>query len=468
MVDHAIGFMHGNEMRFLALAILCLSFILSGCDRQQPQGESNPTLEATSEPTPEPTPAALSSPAPPAVSGTQAAPNPLTIMSYNIEWFPGRRWEPEPGEREKHMTALQIYAKEVNPDLTLLSEIHGWEAAEELVSVLPGFTVHVTSDFAPRPQNLVVASRLNADSAWVQGEDKEVPFAPGRTESPRGYAFAAIELDADTFLLAYSLHLKSNHGDEVDNRAKREEAVAQILRHADKMLKEYSQRGRCVLVIAGDFNTSVDDERFQDEQTLHALKRAGLKWGFENVPFAERITIPASGPYQDNCFDHIFYAGAELISVEVPQRPEFSDHNPVITQLDWTQGTTPELDMTVVDELDAFLFRDAEIVPEGTLVKATELEAIRAARAQRIAVQGVVRDVSQTSRGHLKFVIFEDVDFKEFVLLINERDLEGVLRGLGLSAIEDLIGKSLQAKGRVTFYEDTPQIVIRHSDQIEF
>src|SRR5690606_22298510 len=119
-----------------------------------------------------------------------------------------------------------------------------------------GLTVHVASVFPGSTQNLIIASKLRADSGWFDR------WKAGPVHPPRGYSFAALELPGKRFLLTYSLHLKSNGGDLAVNIAQRQESARQLLHHLQEMLQIYGSRGECAVVIAGDFNTSLDDSRF--------------------------------------------------------------------------------------------------------------------------------------------------------------------------------------------------------------
>jgi endonuclease/exonuclease/phosphatase family metal-dependent hydrolase len=259
------------------------------------------------------------------VCALQGHSEPIKVVTWNIQWFPGRTPTASEATRLQHIKAAQEEIKKLDPDVLLLQEIADWKAAAELVSVLPGFQVHVASDFVERPQNLIIASRLPADSAWY---DLWKRYA--ENEPPRGYAFAALKLPDGRFLLAYSLHLKSNRGGVDANIKARQESAQQLVSHLDAMKKLYAKRGPCSVVIGGDFNTSADDSRFAKDNTLAVFRDAGLKWVHEGVPFSQRITIPGDARYPDNCFDHLFYTGLELKSVTVPSPAGISDHRPVL------------------------------------------------------------------------------------------------------------------------------------------
>lgn len=146
------------------------------------------------------------------------------------------------------------------------------------------------SRLQPRPQNLVIATNLPVDSTWSE------KWKSGSGDPPRGYAFAAIELPGHRFLLTYSLHLKSNIGAPAMNLLKRQEAGRQLFGHTEEMQKLYGLRGACGHLVGGDMNTSLDDPRFEKEQTLRALIAAGLQWTFTGVPSQPTSPFPRKAP----------------------------------------------------------------------------------------------------------------------------------------------------------------------------
>jgi endonuclease/exonuclease/phosphatase family metal-dependent hydrolase len=250
---------------------------------------------------------------------------PLTVVTWNTRWLPGGH--PNASEREKaeQMRREQAIVKALNPDILLLQEVADWKAAAELCSVVPGLTVRTVSNFSTRPQNLVIASRLPVDSSWYA----EWKPTLGPDLPPRGYAFAAIRLPDGTFLLTYSVHLKSNLGGIEPNIPIREEAVKQLLVHAKDMTALYAPRGKTALIIGGDFNSDSDDPRYGNDHSVGLLRDAGLTWVFRDVPRTQRITIPASREFPDGTFDQMFFRGLKLQGVKVGNAAGSSDHNPV-------------------------------------------------------------------------------------------------------------------------------------------
>lgn len=388
----------------------------------------------------------------------------LRVVTWNIQWLPGRVPDAPEQVQKEHMKNAQEVLRKLNPDVLLLQEIRDWATAEELVSVLPGFQVHVTSAFDERPQNQVVASRLPADSAWY-AEWKRVPADP-----PRGYAFAALKLPDERFLLCYSVHFKSNRGDFDDNLRKRAAAALQLLRHTSQMLEIYGKRGQSAVVIGGDFNTSLDDERFKKEATLQALIRAGLRWVHEGVPFEKRVTIPGgNGPFPDGCFDHLFVLGAAASSSQVLVDDSSSDHRPVLVEIDLDKPFEPEtLDLSVIQELEAASALPVlPVQPKSPdAVDVRNAPAIAAAKDKPILLRGVVSRIGSTRSGEISFIDFEGVEPRVgLVGIVRKENLAKVVEPLG-GTLSSLFGREIELQGVVTYYGETPQIEVFKPEQI--
>jgi endonuclease/exonuclease/phosphatase family metal-dependent hydrolase len=398
-----------------------------------------------------------------AASGPAIA-GPLRIVSWNLEWFPGKKPEPTAEESAAHMAQAQKAIAELNPDVLLLQEVRDWKSAAELCKAVPGLQPQVVSAFQPRPQNQVIASKFPADSGW------SAVWKTNTIEPPRGYAFAAIELPGHRFLLTYSLHLKSNRGEAAEDIPMREESSAQLLRHARDMLALYSKRGPCALVVAGDMNTSMDDPQFEKEQTLRAWMAAGLRWTHEGVPFAKRISIPAEGRYRDNCFDHIFTAGLGKQTASVHPFTGISDHNPVVLELDLAKSDfKPKIDVEAGEKLlkTSTLGKSSADGPVDASFAANDHDAINAAVGKNVAVKGRVHDVTTTASGSIVFINFEGNARGQFVAIVRKEKVEALTAALGSDLKAFLTGKTVEIRGELVLYKTTPEIVVTSAKQIK-
>ncbi len=383
----------------------------------------------------------------------------IRIVSWNLEWFPGNRPGAPATEAKAQMEKAQVALKTLKPDVLLLQEIKDWAAAQELCSAIPGLQVHVVSQFDQRPQNQVIASKLPADSGWY------APWKGGEVDPPRGYSFAALQLPGDKFLLTYSLHLKSNNGALSRNIALRHESSRQLLAHIQEMLAIYSKRGSCAVVVGGDFNTSLDDQRFKGDFTLPALRAAGMHWTFSSVPFAKRITIPAEDEFPDNTFDHILTTGLGAPAASVSSFPTVSDHNPVVLEVDLEKADlTPKLNAEIGLHLLRSGASEAEV---AVTISANAHDEIKAAEGRTTAVRGKVSEVGATRTGSIHFINFQGNRRNQFVSIVRKENLGPLLKALGIAALKELQGKEIEVRGEITLHRGTPQIEVAKGEQLK-
>jgi len=384
------------------------------------------------------------------------------VLSWNIEWFPGRHPNSSEAVARQHMVETQQAFARIAPDLVLLQEIRDWQTANALVRVLPHLQLHVVSAFEGSEQNLVIASRFEVDSAWFEYWQPAYPDTP-----PRGFVFAALRLPDESFLLVYSVHFKSNWGEDTRNFQMREAASHQLLTHMQRMITLYSKRAPCAVLVGGDFNTSLDDPRFQPERTLRWFQAIGLQWGFHSIPFSQRITLPSQGRFPDSCFDHLFFSGLKLRSITVPSLPRISDHNPIFADFDTIPTPAPGLDFAQLPPPETAPPTTAR-QPSSNAVPAQNVDALRGMEGRTVKVHGTVQRVGTTSTGSLTFLTF-DRSRTGFVAIIRERHqpaLQKIDPQQSLARI--FTGRPVEIEGRVTLFRGQPQIELQNPRQIRF
>ena len=229
----------------------------------------------------------------------------LTVMSWNLHWFPGRGMVATEGERSNHITAAREIIAKHPADIICFQEVCDKKATQELISALPDYELHIVSNF-PGRQQVAIASSIQPVAGYQQD------FHPAGTHPPRGFAFAAYR-EGDSYTLVYCVHLKSNLGDFKANILKREESARQLISHCQKVSNDFKAQGakNVAVIIAGDFNTDPVDERYSKEQTSAILMKADFQWSWEGVGFNDRVTWKSNGKYPDACFDHFFYRGVD-------------------------------------------------------------------------------------------------------------------------------------------------------------
>ena len=384
----------------------------------------------------------------------------IRVVSWNLQWFPGHKPEATPEMAAEHMAAAKKVVAALRPDVLMLQEVRAWQGAAELCASVPGLVPHVVTAFDlsipdARPQNQVIAAKLESDSAW------SAKWAGGDYGPPRGYAFAALDAGSGRFLLCWSLHLKSNRGEFDENVSMRAESTRQLIAHMREMVALYGQRGPCAVIVAGDMNTSADDATFAKDPTLAGFRESGLWWTHAGVPFAKRTTIPGEGGYRDNCFDHILTAGLGQPVAFVESHPGLSDHNPVVVDIDLSKA-----DFRPVLHIEAGLKALASIpVPQAPVALVGMLEAsndaaIRAAVGKKATVRGKVSQVGSTKTGTMTFINFEGSPRGSFVAIVKKDSLPKVEAAAG-GKLDSLTGKTIEVSGEIILYKETPEIELR-------
>jgi endonuclease/exonuclease/phosphatase family metal-dependent hydrolase len=257
----------------------------------------------------------------------------IRLVSWNIEWFPGKSRFANSEQIAAHAAAVQTELKKINPDILLAQEIRDWQSFAELTDAVPGLRNAVLSAFVSEDtgeywrQQLGIGSKLPVEAAWSEA------WAVGDPTPRRGFSAAAIRLpESNRLLLVYNLHLKSNRSNSDEetqlNFRTREESIRQLLAHIRKM-EETVFPGRIAgVVVGGDFNTNQDGQ-FGDK-TLEILGEAGFHQAWEGVPRAERLTWRGNDRFEATTFDHFFTKGlGEPKARLLPVPAETSDHWPL-------------------------------------------------------------------------------------------------------------------------------------------
>lgn len=263
----------------------------------------------------------------------------LTVVSWNLEWFPGHKQNSTPIEQQEHMKAAKKALKEINPDIFIGIEIKDEDSFKKLVSVVPGLKSCVVSNFRVSKnqkglQQIGIASRWPAQSAWSE------PWINVVNKLPRGFAFTALEnTNTHKFLMVYGLHLKSNlnrgKGEEEDlrNRELRNESARQLIIHTESMEKIYKKENIEGWVIGGDFNTN-DDGQFTNDHVIVSFEKAGFWDTWENTPKEKRLTWTGKNRHKPTTFDYILLKSLGKLSATVSTNfSNVSDHLPVMINL---------------------------------------------------------------------------------------------------------------------------------------
>ncbi len=263
-----------------------------------------------------------------ALATTLHAADPLKIISWNLEWFPGKRPTASAAEADKHMKDAREALKKLNPDIFVGVEIRDWAAFEELVSVIPGLKTHVVSSFIDpqsgeiRPQQIGIASKLICRGAGWEPWKANVP------NISRGFSFAALEQKSGDLLVVYGNHFKSNNGDPQEVATMRNDQANQLIAQHDIVTKAFSNKKISGTILTGDFNTNHDGQ-FPLCKVVEEFTTAGYRNTWADTPVDKRLTWRnrPDSKFKPTTFDYFFTLGLGDLKATLIDTPmSVSDH----------------------------------------------------------------------------------------------------------------------------------------------
>ncbi len=264
----------------------------------------------------------------------------LTCVTWNMAWFPSGKLNlrlPEIEPKRIRTAARKLKAE--TPHIMFLQEVRDWATCETLSRDLDSHTrvaaCSVFTDDAEIPTFQQCAILVRTDERCPSIQIISFGFErwkrKGRLVPSRGYTYAVFRIGTQ-MITCYCVHLKANRSKTFRGQQQdiynRETAIEQLL-------VDLKARPADHVIIAGDFNTNLDDAAWVSEASLRQLAENGYAHCFPDVPLSDRITIPAKNGYPDVTFDYLFFKGFRL---RTPGRIEIgtpiSDHNAVVVTLD--------------------------------------------------------------------------------------------------------------------------------------
>jgi endonuclease/exonuclease/phosphatase family metal-dependent hydrolase len=252
---------------------------------------------------------------------------PVRIMAWNVEWFPGREPDSNFMQERVHMAEVRHALRRFKPDVLILTEVKSADAVKRAIRVVPGLKLNAITAFDGRSQQIAIASRY----PMIRGG--QAPWVRFFNGPPRGCAFAELALASNTCLQVYGLHLKSNRGPQIVNRTLRELSAAQLL-HFKEHLGAGTSCPTSGVVIGGDLNTNLDDAMFDTDDSLRYLIGSGYFWPFAGLSPEKRKTWLGSGYYAPAQFDHFVTFNTGKPSARLLKTGRISDHVPIEIVID--------------------------------------------------------------------------------------------------------------------------------------
>ncbi|MEM7390800.1 MAG: endonuclease/exonuclease/phosphatase family protein [Verrucomicrobiota bacterium] len=249
---------------------------------------------------------------------------------------------------------------ELNADIVFLQEIENHVILSRLNKLIekPYPIAYITQFDDSKKINVALLSRVPIHNV------RELEFSRwgDPAKPPRGTLRAEVDLGKNRRLLAYGVHLKSNHGshkspDEHEKNIAKRVAALRIIKDDVDRIQEADPEVNYESIIVGDFNTDPDVERFASDPTIDVLESWKDLWrGFpldERTTLAERQGDPELA-WPSICFDrvvvspgltkapwradrpHVLQKGVDIANIYVhPGENDIhvSDHYPVYVEL---------------------------------------------------------------------------------------------------------------------------------------
>lgn len=256
---------------------------------------------------------------------------PLRVVTWNLEWFPGKRPTASTKEADAHMKDARAALLKMNPDVFIGVEVRDWAAFEELVSEIPGLTTHVVSSFVDpetgeiRPQQVGIASKLICRAASWEPWKANVP------NISRGFSYTALEETNGNLLMVDGVHLKSNRGDPADVATMRNDQAKQLIAQRAVVEKAFVGKKIAGWIATGDFNTNHDGQ-FPFCKVVEQFTAAGFRNTWADTPLKKRLTwnSPPDSEFKSTTFDYFFTLGLGELNATMLDSPlAVSDHKAI-------------------------------------------------------------------------------------------------------------------------------------------
>jgi exonuclease III len=267
---------------------------------------------------------------------------PVRITTWNLRPnISGGTNEWSPKVRAGQIAEAADALKKLKPDVIVLQQMADWKACDELAQALlpEKYQVVICSAFrdprtkAPRKQ-VAILSHAKAYISWTE---------PWQTNgAPGGYAFAAIRIGGKNTGI-FSIQLSGDNDADLRGGAEksaREESARELIKQI-AALQNWTTNRLDALVVAGDFNTAMDDADSSREKTLPMLAGFGFENALAAVPREQRVTLPGMRERVDATVDYLFTRNAGTVSAPLFSQVALSEHAAVTCDLDSGSPAAP-------------------------------------------------------------------------------------------------------------------------------
>lgn len=100
------------------------------------------------------------------------------------------------------------------------------------------------------------------------------------------------------------------------------------------------------------------------------------------------------------------------------------------------------------------------------VIAATDQAALKARKGRQVEVTGTVSTVGTSKSKFFTFISFEGVHPGGFTAVVKSLDLADIERASGSNLEAALPGRKVAVRGKITFYNETPQIEITDPAQL--
>lgn len=269
--------------------------------------------------------------------GEAAVQKEFSIATWNIEWFPGGKPnESSPEKVNAHIRGVAEWIQKHAPTILIACEVRDLASLQKMnLEEYPSLACTEFEESHPGLPNLGIAfvSRVPWKEIWALDFSN---LAQTRDRPPRGILGAEFILPSGERLTVYGVHLKSNYGNNETTRLQRQRAIRYL---------EWDWRRRGInparenIILAGDFNVSLHDPAFDEEQTFSKLLgEHHFTSALHGLSAKEQFTLPGRKIYSGNTFDYILFSPSLRKKLKrkppwgrvIPVPPTLSDHFPVL------------------------------------------------------------------------------------------------------------------------------------------